>query len=105
MNCHNEQDSLLRAKINQETAAAPWRELQRFFAQGATVSVDASLDLVDVALSLSRDHTDKFKTWMLDGKVALVSDRQAMDWLASDRVLWTVVVKPWVLVQERPSNP
>jgi hypothetical protein len=95
-----EHDALLRAKINQETSTAPWRELQRFFAQGSAVFVDRSLDLVEVGFAMSRDRRDLFQAWMRDGRVALVSDQQARDWIADDVVLWTVVVKPWVLVQE-----
>lgn len=100
----DEQDRLLRAKINGETATAPWRELQRFFAQGSTVHVDESLDLVEVALSMSRDDAERIKGWMADGKVGLVSDQQARDWIARDAVFWTLVVKPWVLVQEMATD-
>lgn len=100
----NGQALLLRAKINQETSTAPWRELQRFFAQGSAVFVDKSLDLVEVACSMSLDRSDLFTGWLADGRVALVSDQQAKDWVESDAVLWTLVVKPWVLVQEMESG-
>jgi hypothetical protein len=49
---------------------------------------------------MSRDRGDLFQAWMREGKVSLVSDQQAKGWLAEDAVLWAVVVKPWVLVQE-----
>lgn len=97
-------DRLLRAKINRETATAPWRELQRFFALGVAVFVDGSLDLVEVALSMSRDRGDCFREWMGEDKVGLVSDGQARRWLETDASLWTVVVKPWVLVQEMSGD-
>ena len=40
---------ILRAKLNQETAKADWKELQPFFARGQTVAVAGDLDLIEVA--------------------------------------------------------
>jgi hypothetical protein len=34
-----------------------------------------------------------------------VNDAQAMQWLAQDALLWTVVVKPWILVQHERRAP
>lgn len=95
-----EEDAGVRAKLNGETATVPWRELQRFFAQGAVVFVASGLDLVDVGMAMSRDRTDLFQAWLAEGQVALVADPQARDWLAADALLWTLVIKPWILVQE-----
>jgi hypothetical protein len=61
---------LERTRIIGETAQIPWLELQRFFAAGKVIWIATELDLVDVA------------------------------WVGDDELLWSVVVKPWVLVQE-----
>jgi hypothetical protein len=94
------EDLWLRAKLHGETATAPWRELLRFFAQGAVVAVAPGLDLVAVGLAMSRDRVDLFQHWLAIGQVALAADAQAKAWLAADAHLWTLVVKPWILVQE-----
>lgn len=94
------EDLRLRAKLIGETATAPWRELQRFFAQGAVVAVAPGLDLVEVGLAMSRDRAALFQDWLAVGQVALATDGQAKAWLAADTHLWTLVVKPWILVQE-----
>ena len=60
---------------------------------------ERSLDLVEVALQMSRDNKQAVAAWMAEGAVAQVSDDQARQWLAEDRQVWSVVVKPWVLVQ------
>lgn len=91
---------LLRAKINQETAKIPWKELQRFFAQGRVILVNPGLDLVEVAAMTANDRSEELAAWMSDGQIGKVSDELAQNWVESDAVLWTVVVKPWVLVQE-----
>jgi hypothetical protein len=94
------EDMMLRAKLNGETATAPWRELQRLFAQGAVVSVAPGLDLVEVGLAMSRDQAGLFQSWLAGGQVTLATDAQARAWLDADAHLWALVIKPWVLVQE-----
>jgi hypothetical protein len=90
---------LARAGLNQETAKIPWSELQRFFAGGVAIGVAPELDLLEVAYQMSRDNTPCINLWMADGQLAAVSDEQALQWLQADTVVWSVVVRPWVLVQ------
>jgi len=92
-------EELLRSKLNSETAKIRWSELLRFFAAGQTLSVAADLDLIDVAFAFSQDNTKQVKGWMQQELVSPVTDAQARDWINQDILLWTVVVKPWVLVQ------
>ncbi|EKF75041.1 hypothetical protein A11A3_05094 [Alcanivorax hongdengensis A-11-3] len=93
---------ILKAKLNQETAKADWRELQPFFARGQTVAVDPSLDLIEVAVSFSRDDASQIGQWKDAGLVDKVSDAQAAQWFDNTQALWTLVVMPWVLVQPCP---
>ena len=94
------------ARINGETAKIPWRELQRFFAQGKAVAVAPTLDLVAVAYELSRDNTEQYQEWQTSGKVTIVSDAQALEWIDANALMWAVVVRPWVLVQPvKPEQP
>lgn len=96
-------DDLLRAKINGETARYQWKDLQRFFAAGTVIAVHDELDLVEVAMRIANDDTEAVRQWMADGRVGQVSDEQASTWLEADASLWTVVVKPWILVQQRAN--
>jgi hypothetical protein len=91
---------LLRDKINRETAKIPWIELLRFFAQGRVVLISQGLDLVEIAALSSDNRSAELESWASEGKIAKVSDEQAQRWLQTDALLWTVVVKPWVFVQE-----
>ena len=89
-----------RARIIGETAKIPWLELQRFFASGKVIWLDAELDLVDVAHAMQQDDVQQFGAWSARGQLAPVSDEQARAWVAANSLLWAVAVKPWVLVQE-----
>lgn len=90
---------LERAKIISETARIPWLELQRFFAAGKVMLVAAELDLIDVAHALQLDDVEQVKKWTENLQLSPVSDVQAKQWVADDASLWTVVIKPWILVQ------
>jgi len=95
-----EQDQeLIRAKLNSETAKIGWKELQRFFAGGKLLYVKSDLDLIDVAFAIHQDEQEKVQQWMEQNRLSKVSDLQAKDWFGDNRLLWTLVVKPWILVQ------
>lgn len=90
---------LLHDRLNRETARLHWHELLPHFASGNVVVVDASLDLIDVAVRMSLDEAAQIKQWMECDLFGRVSDVQASHWLNEDPALWTVIVKPWILVQ------
>ena len=92
-------ENVERYKINAETGRLPWAALEKFFAGGNLVYVDASLDLVGVAYEFSQDNAEKTQGWMEAGLVARVSDDQARSFHAQQNEFWSVVVRPWVLIQ------
>ena len=90
-----------RSRLNYETAEIPWSQLQMPFAQGRIIYVASSLDLIDVAVQIANDNKALIEPWMALGQITPVTDEQAKQWYDARAVLWAVVVKPWVLVQER----
>lgn len=97
-------DQQLNSELNQETAQIRWHELQRFFASGHAIAVDASLDLIDVATQITKDNAPQIKEWMTEGLVDAVTDTQAQKWYEEDALVWALVIKPWVLVQYKPDD-
>lgn len=93
------QEELLRGKINSETARISWKELQRYFAGGYTLEVDISLDLVEVAYQMQQDNSTQVEEWLGNNLLRQVSSQHARQWYNDDALLWSCVVKPWVLVQ------
>ena len=84
-----------------ETSTVPWHELQRLFASGVVISISSELDLIDTAHLMVKDDKDKIEALMQQEKIQHVSNEQATKWYAENTLLWSVVVKPWVLVQEK----
>ncbi len=89
----------LRTKLNNETARVRWHELQRHFAMGAVVTVDASEDLIEVAISMASDDTARIEHLLRDDRIRRTNADEANEWTRVDQELWCVVVAPWVLVQ------
>jgi len=97
----NEPTPPLTANLNRETAPIAWRDLQRFFASGNAIAVAPELDLIEVGATLADDKAAQLSEWMQQGKVDAVSDAQAQAWFEADAQVWALVIRPWVLVQER----
>ncbi len=91
-------------EINQQTGVIDWQELVKHFARGVVVRVDAELDLVDVAHSMSIDDKTCMQNWLDKGTVRRASDDDARQWTKDNPQFWCVVVAPWVLVQTKGSE-
>jgi hypothetical protein len=65
------------------------------------IAVNDALDLVEVAVQIAKDNKTAVAQWLAAGQLGQVSDAQAQSWLEADAAVWTVVVKPWILVQQR----
>ncbi|MDO7653730.1 MAG: DUF2288 domain-containing protein [Porticoccus sp.] len=94
-----------REELNAETAKILWKELEKFFANGTTIYVSPDLDLIDVALEVCQDNKAQMEQWMAEGRVGQVSDDKAIEWMEAETTVWSVVVKPWVLVQPLKAQP
>jgi hypothetical protein len=95
----------LRTELNLQTAQMPWTELERWFAAGSVIGVANELDLIDVGAHIAADDKESVQKWMAAGLLGRVTDEKAAVWLSQDTLLWTVVVKPWILVQQSRVMP
>ena len=98
-----EQEKLLYAKINLETAQISWKELERFFAGGRVISVEDHVDMIRVAQLMASDDVKAISGMLEKKEIGKVTDEQAHILSYSDSLLCEVVVRPWILVQQRRS--
>lgn len=96
-----QEPSTLYAKLLGETASITWKELQPFFAKGALLWVEPTLDLIAVAEAFAENRETQVAAWLKSGDVGKVSESKALDLFERDPPLWAVVVAPWVLIHER----
>lgn len=90
----------LESRLNLETARIAWRELGRYFAAGQVIRIEAGLDLIQVAAAVAEDDASRVNQWLQAQEMAPVSDAEAKAWQEADAMVWAVVVKPYILVQE-----
>lgn len=90
-----------QSDIHGQTAQIRWSELERFFAAGQVIRIDASLDLVKAAVAVTQDNAHQVQQWVEAELFIPVTDAQARDWQDSNPLLWSVVTAPWILVQQR----
>ena len=90
-----------KTSILLETSTVPWHELQKLFASGVVLSLDKELDMIEVAHQIANDDTAAVDALIRENKIQHVSNDQAKRWYADNTLLWSVVVKPWVLVQDK----
>lgn len=96
----------VRVRLNAETARVGWKELERHFARGVVIRVDAELDLVEVAARMARDDKQALEKWLVGGQVGRPSMDEAASWWERNADFWAVVTAPFVLIQEiRPEGP
>ena len=97
----SEQEQTLLEKLHSETALMPWKDLQRFFAQGNVLYVQDSIDLVQAAVWFAEDAAKQLAPYIESQTIVQPNNDQARAWYDNDVELWTVVVAPYVLVQEQ----
>lgn len=90
----------LRQKINLETGRLTWPELQKYFAKGNVIIVSPDLDLIDVAARFAEDDKEIVADWIATETIKRALDEDAKGWNDRNSDFWTVVVAPWILVQE-----
>ena len=88
-----------KAKILGETAKISWNELERFYAQGRIILVSRKLDLIEVGYAVSLDDTTQVIEWMESGLISKNFNEQAKKLAKNNTEVWSVVIKPWVLIQ------
>ncbi len=92
-------------KLLGETARVSWPELERLFAAGRVIRVDRELDLIEAGRVFAQDDASRLKRWMQADQAGILDDETASRWANTPSAeLWAVVVRPWVLVQERVTN-
>jgi hypothetical protein len=89
-----------KAKIVAETAMIHWKELEKFYAQGLLILVSDHLDLVEVAYAISQDEAAQVSEWLESGLLLRDFNSQAIAWEKMNAEVWSVVIRPWVLVQK-----
>lgn len=89
-----------KARIVAETAMIQWKELEKFYAQGLLILVSDQLNLIEVAYAIAQDEADQVTQWLESELLIRDFNQQAIKWEKANAEVWSVVIRPWVLVQK-----
>lgn len=94
----------LRAELAANLDEAEWEWLIPHVQRDAVVVVASGLDLVDVGIAIASNNVSTVQHWISEQLIAKPSTIQMSDW-NSDRSkrFNSLIVQPYVLVQELPS--
>ncbi|MGK5083866.1 DUF2288 domain-containing protein [Bdellovibrionota bacterium FG-1] len=92
---------LIREGLIKELDHAPWVWLGRHAERDVIIIVAAALQVLDVGVEIACDHTEVVSQWVQSGLLTKPTKEQLATWTAEPlRKFWTLVVQPYVLIQE-----
>jgi hypothetical protein len=95
----------LRAHLANEVHRVDWKPLAPHAKRGGLVLVDSRLDLVEVAVAVAQDDTERVQTWIEAAQLLKPTGAQISAWQKEAEERFTVViVQPYVLAQ-RDTSP
>lgn len=96
----------LRAHLSNEVHRVDWKPLAAHAKRGGLVLVDPRLDLVEVAVAVATDDSQRVQEWMEVRQLTKPTDEQISAWQGESGARFTVViVQPYVLAQRDTGPP
>lgn len=90
----------LRARFAQEIQRVDWKPLGPHAKRGGLVLVDPQLDLLEVAIAVARDDSERVERWMGAGQLSKPSEEQLEAWQKEVGERFRVaIIQPYVLAQ------
>lgn len=96
-----DEPSELRRELENAKDQAEWAWLARHAERDGVIRVSPGVDLVDIALAIARDDASTVAAWIAAGTIGKPTRAELDAWNARpDRKFLSLVVQPYVLVQE-----
>jgi hypothetical protein len=97
-------EKAVRTSLQASLDEAEWSWLKKHAERDAVIWISPGLNLVDVGVSVAGDDSDAVKGWLTNGQMRKPSKEELATWDQNPtRRFWSLVVQPYVLIQERPE--
>ena len=94
------------ASLQQQIDVAAWEWLRPHLERGHIIRVATSLDLAGVGQALADDNAREVEQWVAAGLLGKPDAAQVDDWNRQPaRLFRTLIVSPFVLIQEPEATP
>lgn len=95
----------LRARLAQEIHRVGWKPLGPHAKRGGLVLVDPKLDLLEVAVAIAQDDSERVQRWMGAGQLSKPTEAQIEAWqLEGGEQFSVAIVQPYVLARRDPPE-
>jgi hypothetical protein len=94
----------LRTTLTASLDEATWEWLIPHYDRGVIITVDPSLNLVDVGMAIAQDQTQPVQHWLAEQLLNKPSPAQCETWAAQVGLQFVaLIVQPYVLIQEKSA--
>lgn len=94
-------DEDLRAELTKMMGPVQWDWLKPQVQRDVVVVVDPGLDLADVGVAIASDNTKTVERWITEQLIVKPSPEQLSLWSNENKRLTSLIVQPYVLVQDK----
>ncbi len=95
----------VREKLASEAGPVQWSDLKAHAGRNAMLLVDPVVDLLEAAVAVASDDTDKVQRWLAEESLQRPSAEQISRWDSTpDKPFVAVIVQPFVLAQRPPAS-
>ncbi|MBO3458080.1 DUF2288 domain-containing protein [Aetokthonos hydrillicola Thurmond2011] len=94
----------LRTELTENLDESEWEWLIPHVKRDAVIVVVQGLDLLDVGVAIASDKVSEVQAWIDEALIAKPSATQVGEWNHErTKKFNTLIVQPYVLVQEKPA--
>lgn len=92
----------LHAELTEMMGPVQWEWLKPHVQRDAVVIVNPALDLATVGVAIATDNTQSVTRWITEQLILKPSPAQLATWSSENKRLTSLIVQPYVLVQDKP---
>ncbi|MEL6159603.1 MAG: DUF2288 domain-containing protein [Cyanobacteria bacterium J06623_5] len=94
----------LRAELIDMMGPVQWAWLKPHVQRDAVVVVNEQLDLADVGVAIASNNTQAVQRWITEQLIIKPDADQLIAWSSQNKHFTSLIVQPYVLVQEPKSD-
>jgi len=92
--------SEMMERFREELAEVCWRDLREHVQRDTIITLAPELDLVEAAIAVARDDSERIGEWIDSGRLGKPSVEQIRAWEKQmDKPFRMLIVQPYILVQ------
>lgn len=95
----------LRAELTNMTGPVEWEFLKPHVQRDAVVVVNPQLALEEVGVAIATDNTQAVERWINEQLILKPNPEQLVTWSNDNKSLLSLIVQPYVLVQDSSPSP